>query len=80
MWRQMDALFTDPEEAKAFWDQTGVDLLAISFGTAHGFYKTEPRLDFEVIRRRASSPTRRWSCTAARGCLMPTCARPSPAG
>jgi fructose-bisphosphate aldolase class II len=48
---EMDALFTDPAEAKAFWDQTGIDLLAISFGTAHGFYKTKPRLNFDVIER-----------------------------
>jgi fructose-bisphosphate aldolase class II len=47
---EAEALFTDPKQAKEFWDQTGVDLLAISFGTAHGFYKREPRLDFEVIR------------------------------
>ena len=47
----MDALSTDPREAKAFWDQTGADLLAISFGTAHGFYTSEPRLNFDVIRQ-----------------------------
>jgi fructose-bisphosphate aldolase class II len=47
----MDALFTDPREAGAFWDQTGADLLAISFGTAHGFYTSEPRLNLEVIRK-----------------------------
>ncbi len=47
----MDALFTDPREAGAFWDQTGSDLLAISFGTAHGFSTSEPRLNFEVIRK-----------------------------
>lgn len=47
----MDALCTDPQEAKAFWDQTGVDLLAISFGTAHGFYKAAPRLNFDIIAR-----------------------------
>jgi len=47
----MDALFTDPREAKAFWEETGADLLAISFGTAHGFYKSKPCLNFDVIRR-----------------------------
>jgi fructose-bisphosphate aldolase, class II len=47
---EMNALFTDPREARDFWDQTGADLLAISFGTAHGFYKAEPKLDFDVIR------------------------------
>jgi fructose-bisphosphate aldolase class II len=48
---QMDALVTDPAEARAFWDQTGADLLAISFGTAHGFYTSTPKLNFDVIRR-----------------------------
>ena len=48
---QMDALVTDPQEAKAFWDQTGADLLAISFGTAHGFYKSQPHLNFDVIQK-----------------------------
>jgi len=47
----MDALLTDPQEARAFWDQTGVDLLAISFGTAHGFYTSTPRLNFDVVRK-----------------------------
>ncbi len=48
--REMDALLTDPREAQAFWEQAGADLLAISFGTAHGFYKSQPRLNFDVIR------------------------------
>jgi fructose-bisphosphate aldolase class II len=48
---QMDALLTDPREAGAFWEQTGSDLLAISFGTAHGSYTSEPRLNFDVIRK-----------------------------
>ena len=46
-----DALHTDPREAKAFHEATGVDLLAISFGTAHGFYKAKPKLDFSVVER-----------------------------
>jgi len=47
----MDALLTDPREAKTFHEQTGVDLLAISFGTAHGFYKSKPKLNFDVIEK-----------------------------
>lgn len=43
--------YTDPEEAKEFCRITGVDALAIAFGTAHGFYKAEPKLDFDVIKR-----------------------------
>ncbi len=48
---QMDALCTDPCEAKAFWEETGVDLLAISFGTAHGFYKAAPKLAFDIVAK-----------------------------
>lgn len=33
------ALFTNPQEAKMFVEQTGVDSLAISIGTSHGAYK-----------------------------------------
>jgi fructose-bisphosphate aldolase class II len=46
-----EAPTTDPREAGAFWEQTGSDLLAISFGTRHGFYKKEPHLNFDVIRK-----------------------------
>lgn len=43
------ACYTDPETAKAFVAATGVDALAIAFGTAHGVYEAEPCLDFERI-------------------------------
>lgn len=48
--KEMDALVTDPKEARQFWEESGADLLAISFGTAHGFYKSAPKLNFDVIR------------------------------
>ena len=41
--------YTRPEEAKRFVAETGVDALAISFGTVHGVYKTIPKLSFSVI-------------------------------
>ncbi|MBQ7269532.1 MAG: class II fructose-bisphosphate aldolase [Bacteroidales bacterium] len=41
--------YTDPDEAADFIRQTGIDALAIAFGTAHGFYKSTPVLDFDVI-------------------------------
>jgi fructose-bisphosphate aldolase, class II len=44
-----DATFTDPEEAKRFVEETGVDSLAIAIGTAHGPYKGEPKLDFDRL-------------------------------
>jgi len=43
--------YTNPEEAKRFVEETGVDALAISFGTVHGVYKAKPKLDFGVIDR-----------------------------
>lgn len=42
--------YTDPAEAKAFCLETGVDALAIAFGTAHGFYAAQPKLDFDVVK------------------------------
>ena len=41
--------YTKPDEAAEFVAKTGVDALAISFGTVHGVYKTTPKLSFSVI-------------------------------
>ena len=43
--------YTNEEEAKIFIEKTGVDALAIAFGTAHGFYKSQPKLSFSVIEK-----------------------------
>lgn len=43
-------IYTDPELAAKFVKETGIDALACSFGTTHGIYLTEPRLDFEVVK------------------------------
>ncbi|MGI5886317.1 MAG: ketose-bisphosphate aldolase, partial [Syntrophomonadaceae bacterium] len=56
---EREALFTDPEEARYFVEQTGVDSLAIAIGTAHGRYQGEPKLDFarlEKIRNLVNIP------------------------
>lgn len=42
-------LYTDPQLAYEFVKATGIDALAASFGTVHGFYKAKPKLDFERI-------------------------------
>ncbi len=42
-------VFTQPDQAKKFVEETGVDALAIAIGTAHGFYKEEPSLQFEIL-------------------------------
>ena len=43
-------IYTDPELAKRFVEETGIDALACSFGTTHGIYLTKPRLDFDVVK------------------------------
>lgn len=56
---EKNALYTDPQKAKEFVEKTGVDSLAIAIGTAHGLYKSEPKLDFErleIIRRLVDVP------------------------
>ena len=42
--------FTRPEDAKIFFERTGVACLAVAVGTAHGRYKKPPKLDVERIR------------------------------
>lgn len=44
-----DNPYTDPVEAKEFVERTGVDSLAVGIGTAHGVYKGEPKLRFDVL-------------------------------
>lgn len=44
-----DMVLTDPQEARQFIMDTGIDCLAVSIGTAHGQYKGIPYLDFERL-------------------------------
>ena len=44
-----EGCYTDPEQAERFVKITGTDALACSFGTVHGLYITEPKLDFDRI-------------------------------
>lgn len=48
---EVSDLYTTPEEALDFVNTTGVDALAIAIGTAHGAYKTKPKLDLERLSR-----------------------------
>lgn len=43
-------IYTDPQQASVFVKETGIDALACSFGTTHGIYLTEPKLDFDVVK------------------------------
>lgn len=47
--------YTRPDEAKTFCEKTGVDALAIAFGTAHGFYTAQPNLNFDVVKNVAAA-------------------------
>ncbi len=40
---------TEPEEAQAFVEETGVDLLAVAIGTRHGHVRTHGDLDLERL-------------------------------
>lgn len=42
-------IYTAPDEAVRFVRETGIDALAVAIGTAHGFYKGEPKLDFDRL-------------------------------
>ena len=46
-----EEMYTDPDLAKRFVEDTNIDALACSFGTAHGFYKEKPQLDFARIEK-----------------------------
>jgi fructose-bisphosphate aldolase, class II len=51
--------YTQPEDAARFVAETGVDVLAVAFGSAHGVYKGEPKLDLArlaEIRARVEVP------------------------
>ncbi|GMA33204.1 ketose-bisphosphate aldolase [Litorihabitans aurantiacus] len=48
-----DFVFADPAQAKEFVDDTGVDMLAVAVGTAHGVYPPGfvPELKLDLIER-----------------------------
>ena len=53
------SIYTAPEAAQSFVSETGIDALACAFGTAHGLYLKQPKLDFErldKIRRLVDIP------------------------
>jgi fructose-bisphosphate aldolase class II len=45
-----DSVLTDPQEVGKFVEETGVDALAISIGTAHGGHRSLPVLNFDRLR------------------------------
>ncbi|MDD3243104.1 MAG: class II fructose-bisphosphate aldolase [Eubacteriales bacterium] len=56
---QAQVQYTDPEQAADFAARTGIGSFAVAIGTAHGFYKGEPKLDLDrlsLIRQRVDIP------------------------
>ena len=52
-------MYTTPEEAESYINETGVDALAIAIGSAHGVYKKKPKLNLErlkEIREKVDTP------------------------
>lgn len=47
-------LYTDPNLVNDYIDKTGVDALAIAFGTAHGIYKVKPVLCMDIVSQVAA--------------------------
>jgi len=43
-------MYTKPDVVKFFHEETGCDSIAISIGSAHGFYKETPRLDIQRLK------------------------------
>lgn len=54
-----EGIYTNPADAEKFAEETGIDALACAFGTAHGLYLKQPKLDFErlaEIEKRVNVP------------------------
>ena len=51
--KDIEKFLTDPEEAKTFNEQTGIDSLAVAIGTSHGAFKFkhEAKLAFDRIEQ-----------------------------
>lgn len=46
-----NSAMTNPGIAARFVDDTGVDALAVSIGTAHGYYSSKPQIDFGLLKK-----------------------------
>lgn len=44
-------MYTNPDDALKFYQETKIDALACSFGNIHGIYAKEPKLDYDRIQK-----------------------------
>lgn len=49
-----ESALADPEKSLEYVTKTGLDAFAPAIGTAHGLYKGEPKIDFDLFKRLAS--------------------------
>lgn len=49
-----EIVYTDTDEAVAFWKDSGVDFVAVSIGTFHGVYEDAPRLNIDLLKALAA--------------------------
>ena len=71
---------TDPDEAAAFAEATGVDGLAVAVGSSHAMTTRDARLDIELIESSPQASRFPLFCTAPRVCPTTSSGRPSRAG
>lgn len=53
--KEQDAHLADYEQAIEYVETTGIDLFAPAIGTAHGVYKGEPKIAFDLLEKIASA-------------------------
>lgn len=46
-----EIIYTDPDEALRFYQETGADYIAVSIGTCHGVYRDKPKLNIPLLRK-----------------------------
>ncbi len=54
-----EMLYSDPDEVEKLYQNTHLNAIALSIGNAHGLYKNEPKLNFEILeeaRKRVPIP------------------------
>ena len=49
--KDRDSFMTDPSQVKDFVKRTGVDTLAVSVGTLHGYFEGEEKIDFPRLKK-----------------------------
>ncbi len=55
--KEQDSHLADYDQAVQYVNATGVDVFAPAIGTAHGFYKGEPKIAFDLLERIARAIT-----------------------